>query len=158
MPTTDPLARTELTFLLGLGFQVVLAEFLARVDATGQYADLRPVHGAFFQALGPHGATGVEVAQRLGMTKQAAGQIADELERKGYVRRDAHPAGGRRRLITLTEKGHAHMRTAGSVMHRLEAEIGGRIGDEALADLRGTLARIIRDLVGDDVPALRPQW
>ena len=44
----DPLASTELTFLLGISFQLVLAEFTRRLDALG-HGDLRPVHGMTFQ-------------------------------------------------------------------------------------------------------------
>ena len=40
----DPLEHTELTFLLGMAFQLTLAEFVRRLDAEG-YDDLRPVHG-----------------------------------------------------------------------------------------------------------------
>ena len=43
----DPLAGTELTFLLGISFQLVLAEFTRRLDAAG-HGDLRPVHGMIF--------------------------------------------------------------------------------------------------------------
>ena len=60
VPEEDPLARTELTILLGLAFQVVLGEFVSRLDDAG-YADLRPVHGMVFQALGRSGATATEL-------------------------------------------------------------------------------------------------
>ncbi|MGK5534099.1 MarR family transcriptional regulator, partial [Streptomyces sp. URMC 129] len=83
---------TELLFLLGLAFQLLLGEFNGRLADAG-YGDLRPVHGLAFQALRPHGATGSELARRLGVTKQAAGQLVDDLERRGYVRRERHPAG-----------------------------------------------------------------
>jgi DNA-binding MarR family transcriptional regulator len=155
--TEDPLAGIELTFLMGLGFQVVLADFVQRMDDAG-YTDLRPVHGAVFQALKGAGATGTELATRLGVTKQAAGQIIDELETKGYVRRQPHPEGGRRRLIVLTDKAETHLRDAGRILHGLEREIGARLGPEALKEMRVQLARLIRDRVGEDVPPLRPQW
>jgi DNA-binding MarR family transcriptional regulator len=142
---------------MGMGFQLVLGEFVRRMDAAG-HADLRPIHGAAFQALRGQGATGTELAERLGVTKQAAGQIADDLERKGYVRREAHPEGGRRRLIVLTGKAHEHLRVAGRILHELEAELTGRLGEADLARLRGELARLIRDLAGDTLPPLRPQW
>ncbi|GAB3995977.1 hypothetical protein GCM10029992_14710 [Glycomyces albus] len=93
----------ELTFQLGLAFQLMLTEFTGRTEAAG-YADLRPIHGLAFQALGPEGATGSELAARLGVTKQAAGQIVDYLEARDYVERRPHPAGGRRKLVALTEK------------------------------------------------------
>lgn len=155
--TDDPLARTELTFLLGMGFQLVLAEFVARVAAAG-YSDLRPVHGMVFQALRGTGATSSELADRLGVTKQAAGQIVDDLEKRGYVRRQAHPDGGRRRLVVLTDKALDHLVVAGRVLHGLEAELASQIGERGMIGLRVELASLIRQLAGDNLPPLRPLW
>ena len=157
MHTDDPLARAELTFLLGMAFQLVLREFVSRVDAAG-YADLRPVHGLVFQALRGPGATSTELADQLGVTKQAAGQIVDELEKRGYVRRQPHPGGGRRRLVVLTDKALEHLAVAGRVLHGLEAELADRLGDADLAGLRTELARLVRELSGDTMPPLRPVW
>lgn len=159
----DPLQGTELTFLLGLAFQLLLGEFNGRVADAG-YGDLRPVHGLAFQALGPHGATSSELAARLGVTKQAAGQLVDDLERRGYVRRERHPAGGRRKLVVLTEAARTHLAVAGRVLHGLEAELGSRMGTEpgtagaGLARLRTDLAGVIRALAGEEIPPLRPVW
>jgi DNA-binding MarR family transcriptional regulator len=153
----DPLAGTELTFLLGLGFQLVLAEFVRRVADAG-YPDLRPVHGLAFQVLRGPGVTSTELADRLGVTKQAAGQLVDDLERRGYVRRQAHPEGGRRRLVVLTERATDHLAVAGRVLHGLEAEIAAGIGAGDLANLRAELTRLVRHLAGDSPPPLRPLW
>lgn len=157
MTTDDPLARTELTFLLGMGFQLVLGEFVRRLDQAG-YADLRPVHGLAFQILRGPGATSSELAERLGVSKQAAGQIVDDLERRGYVRREAHPDGGRRRLVVLTQRAHDHLAVAGRTLHGLEAELAGQLGATDLANLRTELARLIRQLAGGALPPLRPLW
>lgn len=156
MTRPDPLAQAELTYLMGLGFQLVIGEFVRRLDAAGQ-GELRPVHGFVFQAL-RGGATGTELAERLGVTKQAAGQLADDLEARGYVRREPHPQGGRRRLIVLTPKAEEHLRIAGSVLHAFEAELAAQLGPAQLAELRVQLARVVRELAGDRLPALRPQW
>jgi DNA-binding MarR family transcriptional regulator len=152
--TEDPLARTELTFLLGLGFQLVLREFVTRVEAAG-YSDLRPIHGVVFQALRESGATSTELAEHLGVTKQAAGQIVDELERKGYVARRPHPDGGRRKLVVLTDKAFEHLAVAGRILHGLEAELAGEID---LGILRAELTKLIRTMSGPALPALRPFW
>ncbi|MEH1013518.1 MarR family transcriptional regulator [Micromonospora sp. CPCC 206060] len=157
MPDADPLADAELTFLLGMGFQLVLGEFVERVAAAG-YADLRPVHGMVFQVLKGCGATSSELAERLGVTKQAAGQIVDDLERRGYVRREPHPDGGRRRLVLLTDAAVRHLAVAGQVLHGLESELADRLGAADLARLREVLARLIRDRSGDRPPPLRPVW
>lgn len=153
----DPLCNTELTFLLGWGFQLVIGEFVRRVCAAG-YADLRPVHGLVFQALRRGGVTSSELASTLGMTKQAAGQIVAELEEKGYLARTVHPAGGRRRLVVLTDQAVRHMSVAGAVLHELEAELAGRLDDPGLVELRGSLAALVRTMAGADLPPLRPVW
>ena len=154
----DPLAGTELTFLLGISFQLVLAEFSRRLDAAG-HGDVRPVHGMIFQILYGDGATSSELAERLGVTKQASGQLITDLENRGYVRREEHPQGGRRRLIVLTGKALAHLEAAGAILHQLESEIAARAGGDALLALRVDLARLIRAMTGDgDIPPLRPLW
>lgn len=153
----EPLARIELTFLLGLAFQTTLSEFVTRLNAAG-YADLRPMHGLAFQALYGRGTTSSELAEILGVTKQAAGQIVDDLERREYVRRVDHPDGGRRRLVVLTDKALTHLRVAGKVMHGLEAELAEELGEETIARLKPVLAQIIRHMAGDSVPPLRPIW
>lgn len=156
MNSDDPV-DTELVFELGLAFQLMLAEFNVRLANAG-YNDLRPIHGLAFQALGSEGATGSELAQRLGVTKQAAGQIVDYLEARGYVKRHPHPEGGRRKLIVITAAGMEHLRTAGDILHGLEAEIGGRIGAADLEDLRTKLCELIKALHDGPPPPLRPVW
>ncbi len=154
----DPLASTELTFLLGISFQLVLAEFTRRL-ATAGHGDVRPVHGMIFQILYTDGATSSELAEHLGVTKQASGQLVTDLEERGYVRRQDHPQGGRRRLIVLTDKALAHLEAAGAILHQLESEIAARAGDDTLLALRTELAGLIRSMTGDeDIPPLRPLW
>lgn len=146
-----------LVFQLGTAFQLVLAEFTDRVDRAG-YDDLRPIHGLAFQALGPDGATSTELARRLGVTKQAAGQIIDYLESRGYVERRPHPAGGRRKLVVLAPAGTEHMRVAGGILDRLEGEIGDRLGEAGLEELKAGLAQLVGALHEGPPPPLRPVW
>jgi|SRR5437868_1755705 len=157
METEDALERTELTFLLGMAFQLVLSEFVSRLNAAG-YADLRPMHGLVFQALYGPGATSSELAEKLGVTKQAAGQIVDDLEKRGYVERGQHPDGGRRKLVVLTGKALEHLAVAGRILHELEAQLAKQLDEAGLQVPRAELAGIIRVLAGDTVPPLRPVW
>lgn len=156
-PARDPLASTELTFLLGISFQLVLAEFTRRLGAAG-HGELRPVHGMMFQILRGDGATSSELAERLGVTKQACGQLITDLEERGYVRREDHPKGGRRRLIVLTGKALAHLEAAGTILRQLESEIAGRAGHDTLPALRTELAHLVRAMTGGEIPPLRPLW
>ncbi|RNG22157.1 MarR family winged helix-turn-helix transcriptional regulator [Streptomyces botrytidirepellens] len=157
MEIDDPLERTELTFLLGMAFQLVLSEFVDRLDAVG-YAELRPMHGLVFQALRGPGATTSELAEQLGVTKQAAGQIVDDLEKRGYVERRPHPAGGRRRLVVLTSKALEHLSVAGRILHELEAQLARRLHEVGLRVPRAEITAVIRALAGDSIPPLRPIW
>ncbi|WP_329024740.1 MarR family winged helix-turn-helix transcriptional regulator [Streptomyces sp. NBC_00690] len=157
METHDPLEPTEITFLLGMAFQLVLSEFVSRLDAAG-YAELRPMHGLVFQVLQGPGATSSELAEQLGVTKQAAGQIIDDLEKRGYVERQPHPAGGRRKLVVLTTKAKEHLAVAGRVLHGLEAQLTKQLHEVGLEVPRAELAAIIRTLAGESIPPLRPVW
>lgn len=141
----------ELTFLLGMAFQLVLGEFGRRLGEQG-YGELRPIHGMAFQLLRAGGLTSTELAQGLGVTKQAAGQLIGDLEQRGYLRRERHPAGGRRRLVVLTDSAHEHLRVAGRVLHELEAEL------DPEPELRAELRKLIDQLGGGELPPLRPVW
>jgi DNA-binding MarR family transcriptional regulator len=153
----DPLARAELTFLLGMAFQVLHTEFVAQVRATGA-DDLRPVHAMLLQVLRRGGATGTELAAELGVTKQAAGQLVDRLEKLGHVRRLPHPDGGRRRLVVLTERAMEYLDGAGQVLHALEERLAADPDMADLSALRRQLAQVIRHFTGDEIPPLRPLW
>jgi DNA-binding MarR family transcriptional regulator len=86
------------------------------------HPDVRPAHGYAFQAIGASGATATELGRRLGVTKQAAGQMVDELVRLGYVVRGTDPADGRRRIVTLTPRGVDCLRASEAIFDELLAE------------------------------------
>ncbi|WIM94911.1 MarR family transcriptional regulator [Actinoplanes oblitus] len=123
----------------------------AGVRARG-FADLRPAHGFAFVRLAPDGATVVELAEHLGVTKQAASQMADELVRKGYVERRPHPVDARARLLTLTDRGWACTRAADAAAEEALRPWADAIGPENLATVRASLSRLV-------VPGrIRPTW
>jgi DNA-binding MarR family transcriptional regulator len=103
-------ARALPPLVLGLA-----AELVRTIDegvrARG-FDDLRPAHGFAFVRLAPDGATVGELAEHLGVTKQAASQMVEELVRKGYVERRPHPTDARARLVVLTARGVACTRAA----------------------------------------------
>lgn len=74
--------------------------------------EARPAFGFAFARLAPDGATATDLAAHLGVTKQAASQLVDELVRKGYAERHPHPGDARARLVVLTELGWACTRAA----------------------------------------------
>ena len=116
------------------------------------FTDLRPAHGFAFTLLAGGGATAVDLARHLDVTKQAASQMVDELVRKGYVERRPHPDDARARLVVLTGKGWACTRAADEAAEETLRPWADTIGDERLAALRAELGRLA-------VPGrLRPRW
>ncbi|MET9735397.1 MarR family transcriptional regulator [Streptomyces sp. NPDC006458] len=116
------------------------------------FEGLRPAHGFAFARLAPGGATVTELAVHLGVTKQAASQLVDEIVRKGYAVRRPHPGDARARLIVLTERGRACTRAAEEAAAEAVRVWAAVLGEAELAALRERLARI--------APAgpVRPTW
>ncbi|MFF8865454.1 MarR family winged helix-turn-helix transcriptional regulator [Streptomyces sp. NPDC015139] len=116
------------------------------------FTDLRPAHGFAFARLAPDGATVTDLAAHLGVTKQAASQLVDEIVRKGYAERLPHPKDARARLIVLTGRGWACTRAA----EEAAAEVVGRwaelLGEGEVCVLRDRLARIA------PYGPIRPSW
>lgn len=140
-----------------MAFQLLLEQFVRRMDAVG-YSHLRPIHGLVFQSLLGGATTSSEIAAALGVTKQAAGQIVNDLEAGGYLRRTDHPGGGRRRQVVLTDRGLQHLQTAGELLQQLESEVALSLPEFSTASLRAQLATVIRHLAGDRLPPFRPLW
>ncbi|AVH59582.1 MULTISPECIES: MarR family winged helix-turn-helix transcriptional regulator [Streptomyces] len=112
----------------------------------------RPAYGFAFVRLTPDGATVTDLATHLGVTKQAASQLVDELVRKGYAERRPHPDDARARLIVLTERGRACMRAAEEAAAEAVGEWVERLGEGEVRALRDRLARIA------PYGPLRPVW
>ncbi|GAB2749637.1 MarR family winged helix-turn-helix transcriptional regulator [Streptomyces bullii] len=111
------------------------------VTARG-FEGLRPAHGFAFARLAPHGATVTDLAAHLGVTKQAASQLVDELVRKGYAERRPHPQDARARLVVLTERGRACTRAAEEAAAEAVAAWTGVLGEGDVRMLRERLLRI----------------
>lgn len=156
----DQLCQTrsmESADLLGLSAAVMAAgsamahRIQDGVRARG-FEDVRPAHGFTFALLSAAPATVGAIAAHLGVTKQAASQLVEELETKGYVARRRHPDDGRAWLVGLTARGRACTRAADAAA--LDA---AREWESTLGELR--LRRLCHDLVAlGPAGPLRPAW
>jgi DNA-binding MarR family transcriptional regulator len=105
--------------------------------------EARPAWGFAFARLAPDGATVTELAGHLGVTKQAASQLVDEIVRKGYAERRPHPGDARARLVVLTERGWACTRAAEEAAAeavRSWTDVLGESDVRALCDRLGRIA------------------
>ena len=106
------------------------------------FEGLRPAHCFAFARLAPHGATVTELAVHLGVTKQAASQLVDEIVRKGYAERRPHPEDARARLIVLTERGWACTRAAEEAAAEAVRQWVALLGERKVRALQRELLRI----------------
>ena len=113
---TDP-GGTFRRFHIGILFQQLARDFERRARATLRergHTGLQPSHQVVFASLGPDGARLTDLASRAGMTKQAMGQLVDDLEALGYVERIPDPCDGRAKIVRLTAKKRAIARAGRS--------------------------------------------
>jgi DNA-binding MarR family transcriptional regulator len=142
----------ELPLRLLMGFRVLVDDLHAELARQG-HPDLRPMHGFVFQAIGPGGATAVELGRRLGISKQAAGKTIDALERLGYVERAADPADARRKVVRLTDRGVDSLARSARIFDDLRAGWARTLGPERLRALEADLRRVTpADAFRLDVP------
>ncbi|MEU5043018.1 MarR family winged helix-turn-helix transcriptional regulator [Streptomyces griseorubiginosus] len=114
--------------------------------------EARPAWGFAFARLAPDGATVTELAGHLGVTKQAASQLVDEIVRKGYAERRPHPEDARARLVVLTERGWACTRAAEKAAAEAVRAWVDVLGEGEVRALRGRLGRIAPN------GPIRPAW
>ncbi|WP_328482804.1 MarR family winged helix-turn-helix transcriptional regulator [Streptomyces sp. NBC_00377] len=112
----------------------------------------RPAYGFAFTRLAPDGATITELGVHLGVTKQAASQLVEELVRKGYVERRAHPDDARARLVVLTERGWECTRAAEEAAAEAVQRWVEVLGEGEVRLLRDRLTRIA------PYGPIRPAW
>ncbi|MBK3638899.1 MarR family transcriptional regulator [Streptomyces sp. MBT97] len=104
--------------------------------------EARPAYGFAFTRLARGGATITELGVHLGVTKQAASQLVEELVRKGYVERRPHPEDARARLIVLTGRGRECTRAAEAAAAEAVQAWSDLLGEEQLRILGSQLGCI----------------
>jgi DNA-binding MarR family transcriptional regulator len=107
------------------------------------FEGIRYRHGSVFRFIDPDGSRLTALAERSGLTKQAIGEVVDELERLGYVERAADPNDRRAKIIRLTERGVAGQVAAARIIGDIEQRWAGHLGQDRIAMLRRTMAEII---------------
>ena len=148
----------DLPGLLALSFRAVMDEVHERIANEG-FDDVRPAHGFVFQLLSHRGgATAVEIGEHLGVTKQAAVQLVDELVKRGYVQRRAHPTDRRSRTVALTDRGWRCIEHVVASSREVEQRWAELIGADRLADLRAGLDSFVADTATRRSVTLRPVW
>jgi len=113
-----------------------------KLSALG-HAGLSPAHTNLIAHLDTTGTRITTLAERVGVSKQAIGNLVNELEQKGYIVRSADPADRRATHITFTPAGWKFLQDAHHVKREIEAEYTELLGDSGMQALRSLLSQLL---------------
>jgi len=126
----------------------VYADEIRRRLAAAGFEDM-PRNGSFvLGGLVNHGGSPSDFIHRLGITKQAAGQLIDTLVLRGYLERQTNPDDRRRMVISVTERGTAAAGVVRTGVEAIDAELKRRLSPAELQGLRTGLATL--SAMGDE--------
>ncbi|HVP60769.1 MAG TPA: MarR family transcriptional regulator [Myxococcaceae bacterium] len=154
MPPTPRFPPGELEWLEGRKRGSLLQELfrlarlldeaaVARVASAGA-ARLRTSHTALLPHLDLEGTRLVDLAARVGTSKQAVGQLVDDLEGMGMVERVPDPDDGRARRIRFTRAGLQALLHGLGVLEQLERDLASAIGRTKVEQLREGVEAALR--------------
>ena len=135
---TDPEPNTGL--LLFYPYRAMESRVLAELGAAG--FEITLAQARLLQRVAEAGSRLTDLAAQAQVTKQTAGELVDQLQRRGYVERVPDPSDGRARLVRLGPRGRAAVALAAPVVAEVEAEWAAHLGPEAMAALRSALVRL----------------
>jgi DNA-binding MarR family transcriptional regulator len=116
-----------------------IAEALAGAGCT----DMPRLGSRLVGGLARYGPSPGDLADALGISKQATSQLIDTLVVRGYVERRPHPEDRRRMVVDLTPRGRTMAEVIGAAVASVDAELVARVGVEAVAGLRVALGALV---------------
>jgi DNA-binding MarR family transcriptional regulator len=131
-----------LALLLFGGFRTMVDTATLELAKRG-HPDVRANHEFAMRAIQSGAGSAVEVAGKLGITKQAAAKTIATLEARGYVIRETDPADGRRRPLLLTRRGQEMLDQGQAILDDLRQTWAETIGEARLSDAEKVLQLIV---------------
>jgi len=119
------------------------ARTVEKLRARG-HGDLTLTHTTLLPHIELTGIRSTVLAERAGITKQAAGQILADLEQLGYVKKEPDRTDQRATLVHFTALGWRFLRDAYEIKQEMEAEYAAVLGRAGLETLRATLNALLQ--------------
>jgi len=129
--------------LLIVGAARVIADRLGEAVERAGVDDMRTPFGFVIRVLADRDRTLTQLADLLGVSKQAAIKIVDEMELRGFLIRHPDPDDRRVKLLRLTDKGRKVRRAALAASQAIERELRLDLGDPNVDALRTTLEALL---------------
>ena len=107
---------------------------------------LKLSHALIMPQISSEGARIVDIAKSQGVSKQAIGQIANELEHLGYITRADAPEDKRSKKLVLTAQGITLIKQAAGFMSEVDKELSVQLGQEAFTQLQDLSCQLFRGM------------
>jgi DNA-binding MarR family transcriptional regulator len=133
--------ETVLLRLLVRLAQIETAELVRRLEKSG-HGEVQRTHITLLANVDTEGTRLVELARRLGTSRQAASQLVKEIVRRGFLERADDPTDGRAVLVRHTAAGRALLLDALAAMRDIEEGYAALVGTDTLAGVRAALRTI----------------
>lgn len=141
-PRSDPFDHEQLGHLLLRAHRLFAERALAKLQVRNHRV-LRMAHVTLLPHFDAEGTRSTMLAERAGITKQAVGQVVDDLENAGYVTRVVDETDRRAQRVQFTAKGRTLLADVVGVKREIDAEFAGAIGATGLDTLRDLLVRLL---------------
>jgi DNA-binding MarR family transcriptional regulator len=146
MATRSRLEALQAARRQGLGRLLLLArrDFLARLSRKMRADNIAGLQarGQLLPYVDIDGTRSVDLARRVGVTKQAIGRMVKELEAEGLLRREPDGDDGRAFLVKFTDTGLEYLTRMHKCIAQVEREYQQLIGSEQMGVVRDALAVI----------------
>jgi DNA-binding MarR family transcriptional regulator len=110
---------------------------------TRGHSQLGLVHMNLLPHLDLDGTRLTTLAERAGSTKQAVGQLVDELVAHGYLERNPDPSDGRGTLVCFTKTGWQFLTDAQAIKLEIETEYQAALGSLTWRNLNKSLRALL---------------
>lgn len=111
--------------------------------AKAGFSDVRRAHNAVFINVPAEGIRLTDLAHAAGVSKQAMGELVDELVERRYFVREPDPTDGRAKLIVWAERGLQSHEATMRAFATIENELTHLIGSQELEQLKATLTALV---------------
>lgn len=122
---------------------------IQRVNQAATHPVLRPAHTNLFPHIDFAGTRVVDLARKLGISKQAVSQTVAELEELGVVETVRDVSDARAKLVRFTEAGRSAITHGLTVLVEIEKELEASVGAHHMARLHEALRALESVLVAD---------
>ncbi|MGD9702137.1 MAG: MarR family winged helix-turn-helix transcriptional regulator [Acidimicrobiia bacterium] len=145
-----PIAR-----LLAMAYRTLIDTLHARLRAE-DWTDVRRAYGFVLLATRSEPTTVTDLAELLGVTKQAASKLVESMVDSGYLLRTTDPDDARIKRIALAERGRRLLQAVERIYTDLEGEWAAVIGVRSVEQIRRSLTAVLLATHDGELPVVRP--